>query len=256
MVRRDETVKPASQEEGDAVSRCAFPAGESPVPASADAPGSRPQAREETSVSQAGCREPLRREQERGPQHEVKPAASSDSQSECRTAHFTVKATPGAPDAEGAAGLGGVWGAARVQGTVRNTGDPSALPQSGTGDSYKPKAKASAAQRESEGTVVPMRGAANNASGGKGPCGDRVVDGGKREGMIGASRSNHPDGRRPDDKVRQLQRRLWKAAKRQPGVPGGRVMLPSERSPVSRVPEIGTHGLKGGLAPIRVAEEG
>jgi len=256
MVRRDEAERLTLQEEGRIVSCCAVPAGASPAPVSAGAPGSRPQARKETSVSQAGHQEPLRREQERGPQHEVKPAASSDSQSGSRAAHVTAKAMSVAPVSEGVAGPGGVWGAARVQGTVRNTGDPSALPQSGTGDSYKPKAKASAAQRESEGTVVPMRGAANNASGGKGPCGDRVVDGGKREGMIGASRSNHPDGRRPDDKVRQLQRRLWKAAKRQPGVPGGRVMLPSERSPVSRVPEIGTHGLKGGLAPIRVAEEG
>jgi group II intron reverse transcriptase/maturase len=30
-------------------------------------------------------------------------------------------------------------------------------------------------------------------------------------------RSNHPDGRESIDKVRQLQRRLWRAAKRQPG---------------------------------------
>jgi retron-type reverse transcriptase len=31
------------------------------------------------------------------------------------------------------------------------------------------------------------------------------------------ARSNHPGGREPVDKVRQLQRRLWSAAKRQPG---------------------------------------
>jgi group II intron reverse transcriptase/maturase len=31
------------------------------------------------------------------------------------------------------------------------------------------------------------------------------------------ARSNHPDGRESIDKVRQLQRRLWKAAKQQPG---------------------------------------
>jgi RNA-directed DNA polymerase len=60
-------------------------------------------------------------------------------------------------------------------------------------------------------------GATNNASGGKGPCGGRVVDGGKREGMAGARRPNHPDGRRPDDKVQRLRRRLGDAAKRHAG---------------------------------------
>src|SRR5213593_1316514 len=35
--------------------------------------------------------------------------------------------------------------------------------------------------------------------------------------MTGSTGSNHPDGRESIDKVRQLQRRLWSAAKRQPG---------------------------------------
>jgi group II intron reverse transcriptase/maturase len=35
--------------------------------------------------------------------------------------------------------------------------------------------------------------------------------------MAGKTGPNHPGGRKPDDKVRQLQRRLWAAAKRQPG---------------------------------------
>lgn len=39
-------------------------------------------------------------------------------------------------------------------------------------------------------------------------------------------------------------------------LPGGYVMLHSERSPVSRVRAIRTHGLKGGLAAIRSTEEG
>lgn len=59
--------------------------------------------------------------------------------------------------------------------------------------------------------------AKNNAVGAKGPCGGHVVDGGKREGMAGTSGPNHPDVRKRVDKVRQLQRRLWVAAKRQPG---------------------------------------
>ena len=61
---------------------------------------------------------------------------------------------PSAPVRRRASDLGGVGGAARVQGEVRNTRDPSAQPSSRQGGSYKPKAKASAAQRESEGIVV------------------------------------------------------------------------------------------------------
>jgi RNA-directed DNA polymerase len=146
----------------------------------------------------------------------VKPAASTESQSESRAAHFTAKAKPVAPAPERAAGLGGVVGAARGQGGVRNTGGPSAPPPSRQGVSYKPKAKSSAAQRESEGIEVPTMGATNNASGGKDPCGGRVVDGGTREGMVGARRPNSPGGRRPADKVQRLQRRLNAAAKRSP----------------------------------------
>jgi len=72
-------------------------------------------------------------------------------------------------------------------------------------------------QRESEGIVVPSRVAANNAAGGKGPWGEGAVDGGKREGMAGKTGPNDPDRRKPIDKVRELQRRLWSVAKRQPG---------------------------------------
>jgi len=88
---------------------------------------------------------------------------------------------------------------------------------SGQGDSHKPKVKAGAVQRESEGVVVPAIAAANNAAGGKGSWGSRVEGAGKREGMAGTTGSNHPGRREPADKVRQLQRRLWAAAKRQPG---------------------------------------
>jgi len=88
---------------------------------------------------------------------------------------------------------------------------------SGRADSYKPKAKSSGAQRESEGTVVPAIAATNNAAGGKGPCGGHVDGAGKREGMAGRTGPNHSGGHQPVDKVRQLQRRLWAAAKRAPG---------------------------------------
>jgi len=104
-----------------------------------------------------------------------------------------------------------------VQGDAWNTGDPSARPLSGQSAPYKPKAKSAAAQRESEGIVVPAIAATNNAAGGKGPWGDRVARAGKREGMAAQSGPNDPGGRRPRDKVRQLQRRLCAAAKRAPG---------------------------------------
>ena len=111
-----------------------------------------------------------------------------------------------------------------MQGGVRNSGDPSALPLSGQGASYKPVAKSTAAQRESEGVMVPKTGARaagtnaaqNNAAGGKDPWGGRVGRAGKREGMAGEPGPNHPRGHEPEDKVRQLQRRLCVAAKRQP----------------------------------------
>ena len=136
---------------------CTFPAGESPVPVGAGAPGSRPRARRETPVSQAGRREPLRREQPRGPQHEVKPAASKHLQPGGRAAHVTAKATPVAHDPERAAGPGGVRGVARAEGEVRNTRGPSSRPWSRRAVPYKPKVKSGGAERESEGVVVPMR---------------------------------------------------------------------------------------------------
>jgi RNA-directed DNA polymerase len=98
------------------------------------------------------------------------------------------------------------------------------LPSSRQGASYKPKVKTAAAQRESEGVVVPKSGAkasqtnavTNNAAGGKDLWGGHVDEAGKREGMAAKSGPNDPDGRRPSDKVQQLQRRLWAAAKRSP----------------------------------------
>ena len=57
----------------------------------------------------------------------------------------------------------------------------------------------------------------NNAGGAKGPCGGNVGRASTREGMTGSTGSNHPEGRKSLDKVRQLQRRLWRAATQQPG---------------------------------------
>jgi RNA-directed DNA polymerase len=80
-------------------------------------------------------------------------------------------------------------------------------------------------QRESDGVVVPVRGARERAVAGKGPDFGHAGRGGKRKGMAGTARSNHPDGHRPVDlhrlppvgnDVRELQRKLWAAAKQSP----------------------------------------
>ena len=82
--------------------------------------------------------------------------------------------------------------------------------------------KAGGGQRESERGVVPLIGVQHNAPGGKGPYFDHAGGEGKREGMAGFAWSNYPGGSRPavavdgkpsDVKVRQLQRRLWAAAR-------------------------------------------
>jgi hypothetical protein len=294
MVRHEAKARLNPQGLGSAAACCASPAGESPVPVGVGAPGSRPQAVEGELHARAGCQKPVRRrkprsgEQARGPQHEVKPAASTDLQPAGRAAHVTAKATLLAQEPKRAGGCGGVWGAARVQGLERNVRGPSAQPESGQARSYKPKAKSSRAQRESEGIVVldakaragATKAVRHNAAGGKGPCGGHAELAGKREGLAGKTVPNDPVGDEPSDKVRQLQRQLWAAAKRAPGrrlcahhKPCGRDDLQAARGAahnpaqslfagagphnaarrrplVSRVREIRMHGLNGGVGSV------
>ena len=269
MVRREAAAGWSLPGGTPTVACCIVPTGASPVPVSAGAPGSRPQVPGEIPAARAGRRKPLRREQGRGPQRQVKPTASAEKQSGSRAAHVTAKATSRTLEPERARGPGGVRGAARDQGTMRNTRGPSAPPSSRQGGSYKPKVKASAAQRESEGVVVPSIAATNNAAGGKGPCFGHAREEGKREGMAGRSGPNHPDGLRPNVQARQPRRGLWAAAKRRlarcfPAVHPVRNDTPTvawervresavhalqRRPSVSRVREIRTHGLKGGPTP-------
>ena len=84
--------------------------------------------------------------------------------------------------------------------------------------SYKPVVKSSGGQRESDGVVVPLIAGSNPARG-KGPDFGHAGERGKREGMAGTARSNYPEGRSiwPPVKVRQLQNRLWAAAKQSEG---------------------------------------
>ena len=222
--------------------------------------------RGEIRAAEADRRKPLRREQSRGPQHQVKPAASTDLQRESRATHVIAKAMFAAHESreESAASLSGVWGAARVKGQARNVRGPSASPQSRQSGSYKSTTKSSAAQRVSEGMVVPAKDVTKNASGGKRPCFGQVEGGGKREGMTErTSRSNHPS-RMAAVKALHLQKRLWATAKRNSREQGSRRDEPTrlncsrgggstkpmlERPSVSRVLEIGMHGLKGGPVP-------
>jgi len=84
--------------------------------------------------------------------------------------------------------------------------------------------KSGGAQRESDGVVVPQN-AVSNAVSGKGPDFGHASGGGKRGGMAGTARSNCPGGREPVvlhrlapvSAVRELQRKLWAAAKQSEG---------------------------------------
>jgi RNA-directed DNA polymerase len=207
-------------------SRCASPAGGSPASVSVGAPGSRSPEPREIVEAEARRREPSNGRQGRGPQHEVKLAASTDTQSGSRAAHFTAKATTASGRSETTdAGSRGVGSAARVHGEARNTGDPSARLKSEQRDSTRPSAKAIAVQRKSEGIVVPMRTAPQNAVGGKGPWGGHDDGNRNDKGMVATRGAGNPSHRRPnspdrsssEDNVERLQRRLGAAAKRDEG---------------------------------------
>jgi hypothetical protein len=136
MVRREEAGRPSGVPDERPALRCAFPAGASPASASVGAPSSRPQVAGRDPDARAGRRKPVPRrmpcggEQQRGPQHEVKPAASTELRRESRAAHVTAKATSIPPAPNRAVDLSGVGGAARVEGNERNTRGPSAQPKS------------------------------------------------------------------------------------------------------------------------------
>jgi hypothetical protein len=289
MVRHEAKAGLNPQGGGSAAACCACPTGGSPVPVGVGAPGSRPQVVEGDLCARAGRRKPARRrkpsngEQARGPQHQVKPAASTHLQPAGRAAHVTAKATSPERDPKRAGDCGGVWGAARVQGQAWNVRGPSAQPESGQARSYKPKAKSSRVQRESEGIVVlhgaqvPTKAVRHNAAGGKGPCGGHAGTAGKSEGLAGKTGPKHPVGFKPIAKARRLQRQLWAAAKRAPGgrlhakdqpcggddlqaactavrnpaqplLAGAGLHNAASRRPlVSRVREIRMHGLSGGV---------
>ncbi len=145
MVRRDDDGSPAGDPGGNPWSCCDDPAGESPASVSAGAPSSRP-ASGEILTAEAGCQkqasqgELITSKQARGPQLDVKPAASTEQQSESRAGHVAAKATSTTRAPERGVDLGGVRGAA-CKGSSRNTRGPSAPPLSWLDDVNRPKAK-------------------------------------------------------------------------------------------------------------------
>ncbi len=176
---------------------CAFPAGESPVPVSVGAPGSRSPEPGEILEAEARRREPSDGRQGRGPQHEVKLAASTEKQSGSRAAHVTAKATSSTRrSGKIVEGSRGVWRAARVHGKARNTGDPSAQPRVRGTRSDQADGQARVVQRKSEGIVVPVMMATQNAVGGKGPWGGHDDENRNDKGMVATRGAGNPSHRR------------------------------------------------------------
>jgi RNA-directed DNA polymerase len=223
MVRRDDDDGSGDPKE----SRCASPAGASPAPVSVGAPGSRSPESSESSKAEARRQEPENiGRQGRGPQHEVKLAASTELQLGSRADHFTAKATSSTRRSEKIVeDSRGVGSAARVHGEARNTGDPSAQFLVGNTRLDQADGQAIAVQRKSEGIVVPVMTAPQNAVGGKDPWGGHDDENRNDKGMVATRGAGNPSHRRPnspdrsssEDNVERLQRRLGAAAKRDEG---------------------------------------
>ncbi len=245
MVRREDPKPSVGRPTEGTGSSCIVPTGENPVRVIAGEPGSRPPPAVERPSGEAWCQKPqaaqaVHREQLRGPQHQVKPAASSDLQSGSRAEHVTAKAMGSDRESGWSEPTGGVWGAAREEGAMRNTRGPSATRVEPRSCPDKPMAKQGVAQRESEGAVVVMSPVKNNAGGAKGPCFSHAARMGKREGMPETARANHPFDPKVEVKARQpSQRPLQAGAKSSTQAPPGGLSA-------SRMREIRTYGLNGG----------
>jgi hypothetical protein len=138
-------------------------AGASPVAVSADAPRSRPRAREEIPSSEWGVKSPQVVVRLSGGEQVRRPSAErtlqpreirtrKDGQAEplmSRRRQQTPHAIGAGEDARG------VWRRACGYRSMWNRRDPSRRPTLGAGVPYKPKAKGERVGRESEGSIVP-----------------------------------------------------------------------------------------------------
>src|SRR5262245_26424716 len=99
MERRDDEGHLEGEADGNPESRRGGPAGASPASGSARAPSSRSATKGEIPTVEAGCqkrasqRELISEKRVREPQHQVKPATSTDEQFGGRAGHFAGKAT-------------------------------------------------------------------------------------------------------------------------------------------------------------------
>ena len=152
------------------------PAGVSPVWVIAGEPGSRPRFRRETSGAERG----------------VESLFGGSKRAGCDCS--LVRLTMGEPSrsCHGEGHVRQSWFRIGCGGSLRGKGSCTrARSDHGTREtrlsslvskdrSYKPMAKSSGGQRESEGAVVVMIGVQQNAPGAKGPCFDRACAAGKR----------------------------------------------------------------------------
>gem|GEM_PF-2324870 len=253
------------------------PAGESPAPVSAEAPGSRPQPRGETPAAERGVESLFGGSKRAGWDCSLvrltigEPSRSCHGEGHVRQSWFRT----------GHGGsLRGTETCTRTR-SDRGTWETRLASLVSKDRPYESKAKGDGGKRESEGVVVVRIGAQNNAPGAKDPRFDRACGGRKRKGMAALKmRSDNPGGYRPAGwtasemapsvprrlNAREPQTRLWAVAKRNrerarsakwpcrgdspqavPSSPslGARVAAPGGSS-ASRVRENRTHGLKGG----------
>ena len=167
---------------------CTELAGESPAAVSADAPRSRPRAREEIPSSEWGVESPRRVIRPAGGEQVRRPSIKRTLQPrEIRTRKggpaeplMSRRRQQTAPVREGVTlfigavqDARGVWRRACGHSSVRNRRGPSRWPgnspTSGAGIAHKPKVKGRCSGRESEGPVVLLTPPLNGGRG-KGPC--------------------------------------------------------------------------------------
>jgi hypothetical protein len=172
MVRPE--VRDGERAQASAAARtcCTDLAGESPVPVSAGAPGSRLRAVGEILPTQAERQQPLGREQPGRPQREVNAAAPSVLQPkgvwESRAAHVTAKATHIDLVPERSVGLPGVRAAACPDRSMRNWRGPTRQPTSGKDRAYKAGAESARSQEGVRGARSTWEAVQYNAVEGRG----------------------------------------------------------------------------------------
>jgi hypothetical protein len=152
--------------------------GVSPVAVSAEAPRSRPRAREEIPSSEWGVKSPRRFVRVDGGEQVRRPSIKRTLQPRDigirKETGWPSRSCHGEGNRLHQAMVGavqdarGVWRRACGHSSMRNRRDPFPAARSGEGGPYKPMAKTDRAGRESEGFIVPLMSA--KAGGGKEPC--------------------------------------------------------------------------------------